>query len=183
MNAVTDITADAECGRAGTPIAPHIYTLRRSGHKAVRFTGWQVVEALGAGEPGTIWYDLSMYRSEADAVIVELTARRHLVDEQDLARVEAFPSLADAASWLENYDVGNDVPIPAALSCDEGPVAVAVLKVIKLRQRIARIQDDYHNLLSDVFNILDITDTPSIQAGADLALANGGEGEKEEVLF
>jgi len=53
-------------------------------------------------------------------------------------------------------------------------VAVAVLKVIKLRQRIARIQDDYHSLLSDVFNILDITDTPSLRsvdAGAQDAAA------------
>jgi len=174
MNAMTDITADQDSDRAGNATSPRLYTLRRTGHKAVRFTGWQVVEALGAGEPGTIWYDLAMYRSEADAVIVELIARRHLVDEQDLARVEAFSSLADAVAWLESYDVGNDVPIPAALACDEGPVAVAVLKVIKLRQRIARIQDDYHSLLSDVFNILDITDTPSLRsvdAGAQDAAA------------
>jgi hypothetical protein len=161
MNAMAGIAGELDTARAGSPTAPREHTLRRSGHKAVRFTGWQLIEAKGAGEAETIWYDLAIYRSDADDIIVELTARRSLADEQDLSRVEVFANLAQAASWLEAYAVSQDVPIPPALAADNGPVASAVLKAIQLRQRIARIQDDYHGLLSDVFDALDITDTPA----------------------
>jgi hypothetical protein len=165
MNAMTGIAGEIDALRAGRPTVPLEYTRRRSGHKAVRFNGWQLIEAKGAGEAETIWYDLTMYRTDADTIIVELVARRSLADEQDLSRVEVFPNLQEAASWLEAYCVGNDVPIPPSLATDDGPVAAAVLKAIQLRQRIARIQDDYHGLLSDVFEALDITETPALRPG------------------
>jgi hypothetical protein len=160
MNAMNGLAGELDTSRAGTPAAPVEHTLRRSGHKAVRFTGWQLIEAKGAGEAETVWYDLAMYRSDADTIIVELIARRRLADEQDISRVEVFPSLEAAATWLESYPVGNDVPIPPALGADDGSVATAVLQAIRLRQRIARIQNDFHALLSDVFDALDITETP-----------------------
>jgi hypothetical protein len=70
--------------------------------------------------------------------------------------------LRDAAAWLEDYPCGNEVPIPAALAAGQGPMAAAILHSVQLRQRIGRIADDYHCLLSDVFEILDITDQPSL---------------------
>ncbi len=163
MNAMTGIAGEIEASRTGSSTVPIEYTRRRTGHKAVRFNGWQLIEAKGAGEAETIWYDLTMYRTETDTIIVELVARRSLADEQDVSRVEVFPNLQEAASWLESYSVGNDVPIPPTLAVNDLPVAAAVLKAIQLRQRIARIQDDYHGLLSDVFEALDITDTPALR--------------------
>jgi hypothetical protein len=173
MNAITGIAGASGKARTGAATAPGEYTLRRSGHKAVRFNGWQLIEAKGAGEAETIWYDLAIYRSDADDTIVELVARRGLADEQDIAHVEVFPGLDEATSWLEAYEVAHDVPIPAALAGESVPVAPAVLKAIQLRQRIARIQDDYHGLLSDVFEALDITETPAARlaaAGGDAAV-------------
>jgi hypothetical protein len=166
MNAMSGPAGELDTSRTGSPTAPVEHTLRRSGHKAVRFTGWQLIEAKGAGEAETVWYDLAIYRSDTDTIIVELVARRALADEQDISRVEVFANLQEAASWLEAYAVGNDVPIPPALGADDGPVASAVLKAIQLRQRIARIQDDYHGLLSDVFDALDITETPAARNDA-----------------
>ena len=166
MNAITGIIEDSDGTTAGTSGPPQLHTLRRSGRKAVRFYGWQLVEAKGANDSEPVWYDLAIYRSDAELVIVELVARRNLVSEQDLARVETFPTLAAAAAWLESYGVGNDVPIPASLAADTDSVAVAVLKAIQLRQRIARIQDDYHGLLSDIFEALNITDAPLVSGVA-----------------
>jgi hypothetical protein len=161
MNALTDL--DAETGMASSAGAePHLHTLRRTGRKAVRFSGWQIVEALGssgsAPVPGTIWYDLAIYRSAADSIIVELIARRGELDEQDIHHVEIFATLLEAASWLENYACAQDVPIPAMLAETDGPMAVSILQAVQLRQRIARIRDDYQGLLSEVFEALDITD-------------------------
>jgi len=161
MNAMLGVAGETETAIPKSIPAPRQYTLRRSGRKAVRFDGWQLIEAKAAGETDTISYDLAIYRSDANAIIVELIARRGILDEQDLSRVEVFPDLAVAATWLESYGVGNDVPIDAALSADEASVVSSVLKAIQLRQRIARIEDDYHGLLSDVFDALGITDSPS----------------------
>lgn len=157
MNAITGHSAPAELSSGGGA-PPTLHTLRRTGRKAVRFTGWQMIEALGSGEPGAVWYDLSIFRSVADSTIVELVVRRRLVEEQDLFRVEVFASLQEAASWLENYPCAGDVPIPPALAAGDGPMATTVLQTVQLRQRIARVTDEYHGLLSDVFEALDITD-------------------------
>jgi len=166
MNAITghDVSPAFPGDTASPPI---LHTLRRTGRKAIRFTGRQLVEALGNPEPGTIWYDLSIYRSEADSVIVELNARRSAVDEQDLSRVEVFASLGEAASWLESYPCAGDVPIPPSLASDSSPMATCVLQALQLRQRIARITDEYHGLLSDVFEALDITDGAYADTASD----------------
>jgi hypothetical protein len=159
MNALTGLD-EHEAGSSG-PAEPRLHTLRRTGRKAVRFTGWQLVEARGAASPsaspGAMWYDLALYRSVADAIIVELVARRSLVDEPDLCRVEVFPDLQHAASWLEDYPCAQDVPIPVSLAAADAPMVLSVLQAVQLRQRIARINDDYQGLLSEVFEALDIT--------------------------
>jgi hypothetical protein len=159
MNALTGLD-EHEAG-SSSRAEPRLHTLRRTGRKAVRFTGWQMVEARGSASPsasaGTMWYDLALYRSVADAIIVELVARRHLMDEPDLCRVEVFQDIQDAASWLEEYPCAQDVPIPATLAAGDAPMAVSVLQAVQLRQRIARINDDYQGLLSEVFEALDIT--------------------------
>jgi hypothetical protein len=160
MNAITGLKAEVSLSSGSAP-PPILHTLRRTGRKAVRFTGWQVLQAQGCGEDGTMWYDLAIYRSVADAVIAELVARRQNFDEQDLSRVEVFASLAEAASWLETYPCAADVPIPPGLASCDRPMAHAVLQAVQLRQRLSRITDEYQGLLSDVFEALDITDSPS----------------------
>jgi hypothetical protein len=169
MNAVSDIAA-ASLESISDPLAlPRLHTLRRTGRKAIRFSGWQMVEAVGAGEVGSMWYDLAIYRSDAEKIITELIARRRLMGERDFFRVEVFDTLAAASFWLESYACANDVPIPADLAADNGPMSSAVLQAVQLRQRISRIEDDYRSLLSDIFEVLDMTDSNPSEALADAA--------------
>ena len=134
-----------------------------TGRKAVRFTGWQLVEAQGAIDTGRLRYDLAIYRSDVGKIIVELIARRRCLDEQDLSRVEIFESLVAASDWLEAYSCSDDIPVPASLADGDVPMALSVLQAVQLRQRIARIEGDYKDLLSDVFEALDITDSVAVE--------------------
>jgi hypothetical protein len=158
MNAISGLPGTTAGGVSAIATPAQSFTLRRSGRKAVRFSGWRMVEALGAGEAGSLWYDLSVYRSDTGDIIVELVARRRLLEEQDICRVEVFDTLASAASWLEAYPCASDVPIPATLAAGDGPMASVVLQAVQLRQRLERISDEYHGLLSDVFEVLDLSD-------------------------
>jgi len=158
MNAIGGFPDSAPSSDSDVTADTRQFTLRRTGRKPIRFTGWQIVEVLGASETGSQWYDLTVYRSDSGEVIVELVARRRMIDEQDLSRVEVFGSLAAAGAWLEAYPCASDVPIPTALAAADGPMAIAVLQLVQLRQRIARITEEYHGLLSDVFEVLDIAD-------------------------
>lgn len=168
MNALARPTADPASGASEAP-QPQLHTLRRTGRKAVRFTGWQIIEACGSaeqhGDAGTVRYDLALYRSMADAVIVELIARRKHQGEQDTHRVEVFAGLDDAVCWLEAYDCAADVPIPLFLAANTTPVAICVLQAVQLRQSLLRIREDYQDLLSDLFEALDITDLEPVPAG------------------
>jgi hypothetical protein len=163
MNAISDVAGAQDETMSAVHAPPQLYTLRRTGRKPVRFSGWQVVDAQGAGENGALWYDLALYRSDSNAIIVELVARRQKLDAPDLSRVEVFDSLAAASSWLESYTCSHDVPVPTDLAVEGKPMVDAVLQAVQLRQHIERIRDDYQGLLSDVFEILDLADTASPQ--------------------
>ena len=158
MNAIAELVCQDTGSNSDAPSSPSLFTLRRTGRKAVKFTGWQMVEAAGAGDTAPMWYDLRLYRSDTNQIIVELVARRRHLDEQDLCRVEIFDTLAAASAWLETYACANDVPVPGALVDGAAPMAAAVLHAVQLRQRIARIGEEFQSLLSDVFEVLNVTD-------------------------
>jgi hypothetical protein len=140
------------------------HTLRRTGRKAVRFDGWQLIEAIGSDSNSQVWHDLNIYRSTKDAVVVELIVRHSLPDHQDICRVKTFDDLPDAAAWLENYAASQDVLVPAGLGSDDTSLPWAVLQAVQLRQSMERLTLSYQALLSEVFAALDLTDTPEVQA-------------------
>lgn len=145
-----------------------LHTLRRTGRKPLRFKGWQIIEAVGAGTQAKLWHDINIYRTVAGAVVVELIARRQAADERDLFRVESFPDAQAAAGWLEGYRFADDVPVSAGLSSAEMGLPWAVLHAVQLRQQLSRIEENYRALLSEVFAALDVVD----QADASPALSS-----------
>jgi hypothetical protein len=134
------------------------FKLRRTGRKAVRFDGWQIVEALGGGKGKDVWHDLNLYRTGEDRIVVELIARTTLPDQQDLHRVHTFETLADAAAWLDAYRAADDAPIPTSLSQAGIALPWAMLQAVHLRHNIDRIDADYRTMLSEVFMALDLSD-------------------------
>ena len=156
MNAMAQIVGAPTPG-SSAPAAQE-FRLRRTGHKAVRFTGWKILDAQGSTHGTTMWYDLAIYRSDASQCIVELVARRQALAEQDLYRVDMFDSLDQALAWLETYNCAADIPVPPRLTASEEPMALAAIQAVQLRQRMARIHDDFQELISDVFEALDMTE-------------------------
>ena len=142
------------------------FTLRRTGRKAVRFDGWQLIEAIGSAGGRHVWNDLNVYRTVKGCVVVELIARRQAPEHQDLFYVKTFEDMNAAATWLEAYRPANDVPIPAGLGEVDTALPWAVLHAVQLRQTIDRLEADYHAMLSEVFAALDLTDPAEMQACA-----------------
>lgn len=166
MNAIIQ-PADVQLGRT-LPVAPGdgdpaVHTLRRTGRKAVRFSGWHLIEAIGANEENAVWHELNIYRTTTDEVVVELIVRRNTAEHRDLFRVNTFADLAGAAAWLEGYAPADDVPIPAGLGAVDTALPWAVLQSVQLRQRIEQIEIDYRTLLSEIFVALDLTDPAEVQ--------------------
>jgi hypothetical protein len=149
-----------------------VFILRRTGRKPVRFEGWQLIEAEGArlpanghSEPASsshVRHDLNIYRTVKGGIVVELIARRHSAEHQDLFRVKTFEDLSGAASWLESHHASEDVPIPSHLGSTESGLTWAVLQAVQLRQSIERIEANYQALLSEVFAALELTDSAEV---------------------
>lgn len=160
----SDILPDdrSDSSLAGQPAAV-THTLRRTGRKAVRFDGWQLVEAVGNGSGRHVWHDLNIYRTVKGCVIVELIVRRGQPEHQDVFHVKTFDDLGAAACWLETYRSADDVPIPAGLGEVDTALPWAVLQAVQLRQSIDRLESDYQALLSEVFGALDLTDPAEAQ--------------------
>jgi hypothetical protein len=137
---------------------PSCHTLRRNGRKAIRFEGWQLIEAAGSSHGGQVWHDLNIYRTVSDSIVVELIARHATADHHDLSQVRVFDDLPSAADWLEAYRPAENAPIPAGLGATDTALPWAVLQAVQLRQRIERIELDYQALLSEVFAALDLTE-------------------------
>lgn len=169
MNAVSDtlgvLPDQAEHSSSTT------YTLRRTGRKAVRFDGWQLVEAIGSAGNRTVWHDLNVYRTVEDHIVAELIVRRNHPDHQEVVHVKTFSDLTAAALWLEDYRSADDVPIPPGLSDGDVALPWAVLQAVQLRQSIDRVEADYRALLSEVFAALDLTDPAEVQGAPERRLA------------
>jgi hypothetical protein len=170
MNAIHQVTprsdaafsgADPEMGAGNAPEGdpPTQWTLRRTGRKPVRFNGWQVLEACGLASQDGIGHALNVYRTVAGAIVIELAAQRAMMDEADLLRVEVFVNLCDAAQWLQSYRCTSDIPIAAGLTDSDEPLALTVMRTVRLRRQILRVEEEYQALLSDVFAALDVTDS------------------------
>jgi hypothetical protein len=150
----------------GEAEAAVVHTLRRTGRKAVRFDGWQLVEALGGVAGRQVWHDLNLYRTVAGGFVVELIVRHQQPDRHEVRRVEIFNDLAAAAAWLEAYSPADDAMVPPGLAAADTPLPWAVLLAVQLRQRVEQIELDYRSMLSDVFAAIDLTDPAECQASA-----------------
>jgi hypothetical protein len=158
MNAITERfdPSPSDFASAGA----ETFTLRRTGRKAVRFDGWHLVEATCDTGNRPVTHDLNIYRTVKDGIVVELIVRQTQLDQKDIAHVQTFPSLTEAASWLESYRAADDMPVPADLNARETALPWAVLQAVQLRQAMERAESDYRSMLTEVFAALDLTDTP-----------------------
>lgn len=164
MNAMNDPSDLSPDWSADAP--PSTFTLRRTGRKAVRFNGWQLVEATGANNGRPVWYDLNLYRAVGNHIVVQLTVCHTASDQQGHSHVWTFASLPEAATWLEAYRVADDVAVPPGLGGKDVALPWAVLQAVQLRQSIDRLEADYHALLSEVFAALDLTDPAEVRDAA-----------------
>jgi hypothetical protein len=162
VNAISNPTHASEIAQSslssGSTSEPESFTLRRTGRKAIRFQGRQLVEAIGGGHDHNVAHDLNIYETTSGRIIVELIVRRSLPESKDLHRIHKFDDLPSAASWLEAYCAGEDVTIPSEIGNAETTLPWAVLYAVSLRQTMARIECEYRGMLSDVFMALDLTD-------------------------
>jgi hypothetical protein len=75
--------------------------------------------------------------------------------------------MTDAASWLQSYRCVHDIPAPACMTCGDVALAHAVVQAVRLRQHIARVEDEYQAMLCDVFAALGLSDAPDEMLKAD----------------
>ncbi len=155
------------------------YTLRRTGRKALRFEGWQLIEAVGTARDRHVWHDLNVFRTLGGGVVVELIVHNDDPDQPDIGRVETFADLAAAAAWLESYPVAADVPVPGSLGTLDTALPWAMLHAAQLRQRLAGIELDYRALLSEVFAALDLTEPADGAASSGAAHAASDPGGRQ----
>jgi hypothetical protein len=166
MNAISDPQHGDPVGGAQSTLdsgpAPDaiVHTLRRTGRRAVRFDGWQLIEATGPRGQNQVWHDLNLYRTVANDYIIEMIVSRRELGAQPIHRIGTYRSLGDAAIWLEHYRPSDDIPIPAGLAVADMALPWAILQAVQLRQEITKLELSYRALVSEVFEALDLTDNP-----------------------
>jgi hypothetical protein len=147
------------------------FTLRRVGRRPLRFQGWQLVEATGYTPAAPVWYDINVFETRAGSIVVELLVHREAMSEPDLSHVEIFKTIAEAAAWLEQYTPAADMAVGGTVAQNNTPLAFAVLQAVQLRQRLARVDDVFRSLLSEVFQGLDLAEDPEVVAAPARELA------------
>jgi hypothetical protein len=157
-----DIVLGSQLDGAGDGSYQESFTLRRTGRKAVRFHGRQLVEAAGPKTERDVWHDLNIYATTEEHIVVELIVRRNPMDRQDIHCVKTFNNLSEAASWLQCYDPTDHAPIPLSFGVVDTALPWAVMQAVHLRQTIDRICIDYRSLLTEVFMALDLTEPVEI---------------------
>jgi hypothetical protein len=130
-------------------------TLQVSGGKPVRLRG-QVLAEGQSWSPGTVaWHEVTLYRTDAAEIAVAVRTLRKARGETDVHRAELFPTLADALSWLEEFDPTQDLSVDLDASDRALSTIEIALRAAALRGRADEVARQWRALLGELLFRLD----------------------------
>ncbi len=137
------------------PAEPMQVTLRVSGAKPLKLTGILLAEA-SSWSPGTLaWHEAGIWRREGGEVAVAIRTLRKAAGETDVHRAELFPTLAEALTWLEEFDPTADLSVDLDASDRRVSAIEVALRAAALRGRAEEVGRQWRALLGDMLFRLD----------------------------
>jgi hypothetical protein len=131
-------------GNDGGPVQ-----LRNAGGKPLRVRAELLAEGSSRDGTAAPWHEIALYRTEAGEMAVAL--RLHCAGcDIGVHRARLFPSLDEAASWLEGFDPAGDLAADFDVSDGTLSAAIVTLKAAALRERAARLDRGYRTLVGEL---------------------------------
>ncbi len=123
--------------------------LRNAGGKPLRVRAELLAE--GSSRDGTApwWHEIALYRTEDGEMAVALRLSRAGCGI-GIHRARLFPSLDDAASWLEAFDPAIDLAADFDVSDATLSAAAVTVKAAGLRERAARLERGFRTLVGEL---------------------------------
>ncbi len=127
--------------------------LRRDGRAPLVFVGRKLAEATSYSAGTSLWYEIAAYGGDKGyAAAIKVFKKRDAEPDRFLAK--RFPSLEGVVRYLEEYDAALDVSVPDDVMDERTPPAMAAIRAVALRQRIAEAEAEYAAAAGEVLNEL-----------------------------
>jgi hypothetical protein len=125
-------------------------TLRVSGGKPLRLFGIPLAES-NSWSPGTVaWHEVAIWQREGGEVAVAIRTFRKAPGEADVHRAELFPTLADALTWLEEFDPTGDLCVDLDASDRSVSALDMALRAAALRGRAEEVTRQWRALVGEM---------------------------------
>ncbi|MBK1660064.1 hypothetical protein [Paracraurococcus ruber] len=125
-------------------------TLRISGGKPLQMRAALLAAGSGWSPRLAAWHEVAVYRRDGGDVAVAVTALQKAPGDAASHRAELFPTLDDAAQWLEEIDPLADLPVDLDPSDPRLSGAELALRAAALRLRADAVGRAWRALIGDL---------------------------------
>lgn len=151
-----DASVSPEVAAAPAPgPSGHVFQLRRTGGRPVRFTGTELCSAMSYGPGAPFWYEINIFRAANQKFVVDVRHFTKTDGDKDRFTVWTVESFDDAISALEHYDPATDLRVDLPVDDESVPLAELGLHAASLRLRIGEARRQFRQLVGEILYELD----------------------------
>jgi hypothetical protein len=130
-------------------------SLQVSGGKPLDVRGRRLAEGH-SWSPGTpTWHEIGLWACDGGEIAVALRTLRKARGSQDVHRAELFPRMADAVTWLEEFDPTQDLAVELDPSDRSQSTIAVTLRAAALRAQADEVARQWRALLGELLYRLD----------------------------
>ena len=126
--------------------------LRRPGARPLVFSGSELAMAMSFTPELPYWYELNIYRTDAQHFVLAVKQFFQSEDEDDLCQAWEFESLVEVFDALDSYDAANDVKVPSETSASPAELMATAME---LRAKVAAARSNFKGLLGELYEEID----------------------------
>jgi hypothetical protein len=132
-----------------------VVTLRKSQARPLRVQASLLAEATSWCEGIPAWQELVLLQEPAGGFAVGIKTCRSASGEADIYHAERFTDLAQALSWLQDFDPVSDLSVDFDVLDRRLSTVELALRAARLRQRADWVRQQYQCTIGELFFRLD----------------------------
>ena len=131
------------------------YRVKRVGARPLVFHGSELAMAMSFTPQIPYWYEVNIYRTDAQEFVLAVRLFFQSETEQDTVRAWTFGSLDAVMEAIENYDAGHDIRLNFEGFDEDMPPVEMAARALDLSARVEAARLHFAGLVGELFDEID----------------------------
>lgn len=127
------------------------------GSRPLVFKGVELAMAMSFTPGLPYWYEINIYRTDAQDFVVAIRLFYQAADEDDRVKAWVFPTLDEAMDHIQTYDAGLDIHVPDMVLDKMVPAEMTAL-ALSMKSEVTAIRHHYAGLVGELFMEIESAD-------------------------